>query len=233
MERNNTDTMALEETGTPPDIDYTAELIRKGIHLCSLSIPILYCFMSKSMALSLLVPMTAAFLTVDVLRYFHQPTATFFYRWFRKLLRHHEINGKTRTLNGATYVLLSATLCVLIFPKMIVITSFAILIISDSAAALIGRRFGKHKFYHKSLEGSGAFLICAIIVVFCTPKIEYVPMEYFIGIIGGFVGMIAEIASFNIIDDNVAIPLSIGGIMWLLYRILLPLVNIYTLDQIL
>jgi len=177
--------------------------------------------------------MTIAFLAVDVLRYFHQPTATFFYRWFRKILRHHEVNGKTRTLNGATYVLLSATLCVLIFPKMIVITSFAILIVSDSAAALIGRRFGKHTFYHKSFEGSGAFLICAIIVVFCTPKIEYLPMEYVIGIIGGFIGMLAEIASFNIIDDNVAIPLSIGGIMWLLYQILLPSVNIYMLDQIL
>jgi dolichol kinase len=233
MERNNTDSMTLDDTGTSADIDYTAELIRKGIHLCSLSIPTLYYFMSKSMALSFLVPITAAFLAVDVLRYFHQPTATLFYRWFRKLLRHHEVNGKTKTLNGASYVLLSAALCVLIFPKIIVITSFAILIVSDSAAALIGRRFGRHKFYHKSFEGSSAFLISAIIVVFCTPKIDYMPMEYIIGMIGGFVGMIAEIASFNILDDNVAIPLSIGGIMWLLYWILLPSVNIYRLDQIL
>lgn len=225
--------MALDDTGTPANIDYTAELIRKGIHLCSLSIPTVYYFISKSMALNLLIPMTAAFLAVDVLRYFHQPTATYFYRWFRKLLRQHEINGKNKTLNGASYVLLSATLCVLIFPKIIVITSFAIMIISDSAAALIGRRFGRHKFYHKSFEGSSAFLISAIIVVFFTPKIDYLPMEYLIGIIGGFIGMIAEIASFNIIDDNVAIPLSIGGIMWLLYWILLPSVNIYRLDQIL
>ncbi len=233
MERNNTDAMTLSESQTPGDIDYTAELIRKGIHLCSLSIPALYYVLSKSTALSILIPMTAAFFIVDVLRYFHQPTAVLFYRWFRKLLRHHEVNGKTSTLNGATYMLVSATLCVLIFPKIIVITSFVILIISDSAAALIGRRFGKHKFYHKSLEGSGAFLLCAIIVVLCTPKIAYLPMEYFIGMIGGFFGMLAEIASFDLLDDNVAIPLTIGGIMWLLYWLLLPSINIYRLDQIL
>jgi len=225
--------MTLDEAQTSPDIDYSAELIRKSIHLCSLSIPIVYYFLSKSTALSILIPMTAAFFIVDVLRYFHQPTAELFYRWFRKLLRHHEVNGKTKTLNGATYVLLSATLCVLIFPKIIVITSFAILIISDSAAALIGRRFGKHKFYHKSLEGSGAFLLSAIIVVLFTPKINYMPIEYLIGMIGGFVGMLAEIASFDLLDDNVAIPLSIGGTMWLLYWLLLPSINIYRLDNIL
>lgn len=232
-EKNNTDTIALSETQASADIDYTAELIRKGIHLFSLLIPTIYYFLSKNVALDILVPMTAAFLIVDVLRYFHQPTAEIFYRWFGKLLRHHEINGKTKTLNGATYVLLSATLCVLIFPKVIVITSFAIMIVSDSAAALIGRRFGKHKFYHKSLEGSGAFLLSAFIVVLCTPKIAYLPAEYIIGLIGGFIGMIAEIASFDILDDNVAIPLSIGGIMWLLYWLLLPSINIYMLDQVL
>jgi dolichol kinase len=233
MVRNNTDSMIFDEAQIPPDIDYRAELIRKGIHLCSLSIPVCYYFMPKSTALNILIPITAAFFIVDILRYFYQPAAGLFYRLFRKLLRHHEVNGKTKTLNGATYVLLSATLCVFLFPKVIVITSFAILIISDSASALIGRRFGKHKFYHKSLEGSCAFLIGAIIVVLCTPKIDYLPMEYLIGMIGGFIGMIAEIVSFNLLDDNVAIPLSIGGTMWLLYWLLLPSVNIYRLDQIL
>jgi dolichol kinase len=233
MERSNTDSVIRNDSGATADINYTAELIRKGIHLCSLSIPIVYYFISKNMALSLLVPVTAAFLTVDILRNFHEPTAEWFYRWFRRLLRQHEVNGKTKTLNGASYVLLSAVLCVLIFPKIIVITSFTILIVSDSTAALIGRRFGRHKFYHKSIEGSSAFLLSAIIVVFCTPKIDYLPMEYVIGMIGGFVGMLAEIASFDLLDDNVAIPLSISGIMWLLYWILLPSINIYKLDQLL
>ncbi len=177
--------------------------------------------------LMLLIPATLAFLAVDVLRYFHVSTARLFYLIFGKLLRQHEVNSKTRTLNGATYVLLSATLCVLFFPKVIVITSFAILIISDSAAALFGRRFGKHRFYHKSIEGSTAFVISAIIVVLVAPKVSYLPAEYLIGIIGAVVGAVAEILSYNILDDNIAIPLSVGSVMWLLYTWLLPFLNLH------
>ncbi len=211
----------------PGDIDFRAEVLRKGIHLCSLSIPVLYCYLSKQMALQLLVPVTLAFLTVDVLRYLHPSIGRLFYTVFGRMLRRHEVNGRTRTLNGASYVLLSATLCVIFFPKIIVVTSFAILIISDTAAALIGRRFGKHRFYHKSLEGSSAFVVSAVLVVLFTPKVAYLPMEYVIGILAGIVGAIAEILSYNILDDNVAIPLSIGGVMWLLYAWLLPAVTLY------
>lgn len=209
------------------DIDFKAELLRKGIHICSLSIPIIYNFVSRETMLMLLIPATLAFLAVDVLRYFHVSTARLFYLIFGKLLRQHEVNSKTRTLNGATYVLLSATLCVLFFPKVIVITSFAILIISDSAAALFGRRFGKHRFYHKSIEGSTAFVISAIIVVLVAPKVSYLPAEYLIGIIGAVVGAVAEILSYNILDDNIAIPLSVGSVMWLLYTWLLPFLNLH------
>ena len=210
----------------PGEIDFKAELLRKSIHLCSLSIPVIYYYVSRETALLLLVPVTMAFLIVDVLRYLHVSTAKWFYLVFGKLLRRHEKNARTRTLNGATYVLLSATLCVIFFPKLIVITSFAILIISDTAAALIGRRFGRHKFYHKSAEGSLAFVLSAFAVVLLTPKAGYMPMEYVIGAIGAVVGALAEILSYNILDDNVAIPLSIGCAMWLLYAWQLPMLNL-------
>ena len=61
------------------NIDYKAEVIRKSIHLCSLSIPIIYYFISRDQALMLLVPITLAFLFVDLLRYFHSSTAKIFY----------------------------------------------------------------------------------------------------------------------------------------------------------
>ncbi|MCK7523378.1 MAG: hypothetical protein MZV64_39855 [Ignavibacteriales bacterium] len=61
--------------------------------------------------------------------------------------------------------LLSALICALIFPKVIFVTAFSILIISDTMAALIGRKFGKRKFLRKSLEGTLSFFISASIVV--------------------------------------------------------------------
>ena len=96
------------------------------------------------------------------------------------------------------------------------------LIICDIAAALIGRRYGKHKFLAKSLEGTLAFFVFACIVTIFTPKVDGLVLEYFIGIVSGAVGAIIENISYGWADDNLTIPLSIGFTMWGLYLLLLP-----------
>jgi dolichol kinase len=138
------------------------------------------------------------------------------------MLRSHEVDYKKKNLNGATYVLLSALICVIVFPKVFVITSFSILIISDSMAALVGRKFGKHKLFSKSWEGTLAFFVSASIVVLFTPKLQGIVLEYLIGIFAGMVGAIVENISFGYADDNLTIPISISLAMWLLYIWLLP-----------
>jgi dolichol kinase len=208
------------------NIDYKAEVIRKSIHLCSLSIPIIYYFISRIQALFLLVPVTLLFLGVDLLRYFHAPTAKIFYRAFGGHLRKHEHGEKSIRLSGATHVLISATLCVLIFPKLITITAFAILIISDSAAALVGRRFGSRKFLNKSLEGSAAFFLTALIVIAVTPKVSAYAGEYYIAIAAAAIGTVIEALSIGI-DDNLSIPISIGAVMWVLYEVFYPSLNLH------
>jgi len=141
---------------------------------------------------------------------------------FGFLLREHELDHKKKNLNGATYVLISALISVLIFPKVIFISAFSILIISDSAAALVGRKFGKRKFLSKSLEGTLTFFVSACIVILFTPKVNGFFEEYLIGFIAAFVGAIVENVSFKLVDDNLSIPLSVGFTMWGLYLALLP-----------
>ena len=219
-------------TGLPNvEHSYGSELIRKGIHLSSLSIPIIYYFLSKGAALTILVPVTALFLVADIARLYHEPSGRLFGRAFGFLLRPHERNDLGRHLTGASYVLLSATLGVLVFPKVIAITSFAILIVSDSAAALIGRRYGRHPFMKKTAEGTFAFFVSALIVVAIAPKVSYLPQEYLIGGAAAFVGSIVEAVSVGI-DDNVSIPFSIGAAMWLLYWAFLPALNLFKLDTL-
>jgi dolichol kinase len=208
------------------NIEYRAEIARKGIHLTSLSIPIIYYFIERDLALMLLVPVTLSFLAVDLLRYYHRPTADLFYRIFRFMLRKHELDEKTKRLNGATNVLLAATLCVIIFPKLIVLTAFSILIVSDTFAALIGRKFGRRKFIHKSVEGSTAFFLFALIVVALTPKVEYAAGEYAIGAVAAIAGTLIEAVSWKI-DDNLSVPFSVGIVMWILYMIFYPSVNLF------
>lgn len=211
-------------------VDYQYELLRKGIHLCSLSIPVVYFFISRELTLSILIPMTVLFVVADLLRSFHPPTFALYRRIFGKMLRTHEQTLEKKTLNGATWVLISATFCVFVFPKLITITAFSILIISDTVAALVGRRFGTRRYRGKSLEGSTAFVISAALVVLLTPKVAHLPGEYLIGIVAGVVGAVAEVLSFGIIDDNFAIPVSIGATLWLLYALALPALNVYILD---
>jgi dolichol kinase len=196
--------------------------------MCSLSIPIIYYFISKEQALWLLIPIASAFLAVDIARHHSEIVSRWFYSWFDWLLRKHERRGSAKRLSGATNVLLSACFCVLVFPKVIAINAFAILIVSDTTSALVGRRFGKRRFFNKSVEGSLAFFISALLVVLIAPKIEKLGMEYAIGIFASAIGAFVEAIS-GTIDDNISIPISIGFAMWLLYWALLPGVDLFHL----
>ncbi len=214
------------------DQTYTAEVLRKGIHLASLSIPVVYYFVSRETALTILVPLTLAFALTDIARLRLPPVAVLYERVFGFLLRRHERSDRGGQLTGATYVLLSAILCILVFPKVIVITAFAILIVSDSAAALVGRKFGTRPFLKKTAQGTLAFFLTAIAVVLLAPKIVYLPSEYIIGIAAALVGTLVEASGIGV-DDNLTIPVSIGAVMWALYALFLPTLDIYALEKLL
>ncbi|MEG8946342.1 diacylglycerol/polyprenol kinase family protein [Rosettibacter firmus] len=203
-------------------IDYQSEVLRKTIHLCSLSIPVIYYFITKELALKILIPLLILSLIIDLGRYYFKPIQDFFYNLFGFLLRRHEKDHQKKNLNGATYVLISAVLVILIFPKVFVVTSFSVLIIGDIAAALIGRKYGRRKFLLKSLEGTLAFFFFSCIVILFTPKIEGNILEFIIGFISVAVGAIAENISIGWADDNLTIPITVGLTMWILYSILFP-----------
>jgi dolichol kinase len=210
-----------------PDVEssYQGELFRKGIHLSSLSIPVAYTLLDKGTVLAILFPLTAVFLLTDIARIFSPPFRKFYHRIFGWLMREHERGPGSKSLNGASYVLLSACICILLFPKVIAITAFSILIVSDTVAALVGRRFGRKPFLAKSREGSAAFFLSAVVVVLVTPKEFWSPAEYLIGTAGAGIGAIVESLPVAI-DDNLSIPLAIGGAMWLLYASFLPIMHV-------
>ncbi len=192
------------------------EMWRKSIHIFSLLIPIIYIFVTREFALSVLVPMAAAAIFVDLLYRNHRGTRKFFLRIFGSILRPHEVK-KRFALNGATCVLISAVVLVFAVPKIVMVTAFSILIISDLSAALVGRRFGKTDFLNKSLEGSLAFALTAMATVVAYGLLFNAPWTYFaVGLISAVIGAIVEGASENfIVDDNFSIPFSIAVLMWL------------------
>jgi dolichol kinase len=221
----------MEETAVSDTVDFKAELVRKAIHFVSLSIPVVYYFISKELALLIVVPLTLIFIIGDLARYEVPLFSGFFYKFFGFLLRKREVDQKTHALTGATFMLISAAICITIFPKYIMVTSFTVLILADAASAVFGKRFGKHKIFPsrnvpKSYEGSLAFIIAGIAAVALTPKVNYSVGEYLIGAAAVLAASFAEVLSYDIVDDNIAIPISFGLTMWALYVIFLPHLNV-------
>lgn len=218
VKTNTTNPKNLKKSGESDfkEISFSQELLRKGIHFVSFSIPIGYYYASKELAYTILIPITIVFLIIDVFGRKKTIVQKLLHKYFGGMLRSHEFEDKL-ILNGASWVLLSAMLCIAIFPKIIVVTAFAVLILSDSSAAIFGRLYGKHKYYHKSYEGSLAFFIAGILVVFYIAITNSMPWTFYaIGAFAVLVGTLVEAISSSIIkiDDNLTIPLSISCVLW-------------------
>lgn len=195
------------------DIPYSQEILRKTVHLFSLSIPVIYIFVSEIFALSVLIPMAIIAVTLDLLSRNEDSWANkFIYGLFGSMLRKHERKKNKLILNGASWVLISAVLTVLVFPKVIAVIAFMILIVSDISAALIGRKWGRTKLGKKSLEGTLAFIISGILVVIVVGVLFNADIYFYIaGTLGAIVGGIAELYAKQLkLDDNLGIPMGVG-----------------------
>ena len=196
------------------------EVARKAIHLSSISIPVIYYFITREIALLLLVPLFAGFFLVDLLKNFYPPVAKWYHSTFDAMLRTHELEEKPY-LNGATYITMGALLLVLFFPKIIVIASFAMVSVSDTFAAIIGKAFGKHRFGEKSVEGSIAFFLASLGIVAVVPE-----LNIFIGLAMAITATVTEAFMVRIgnykIDDNLSIPIVSASVGILCYMLVLP-----------
>ena len=208
-------------------ITYRSEVLRKGIHLLSLSIPVIYSVISQATALWILVPLACLFVAIDILGHKEGWVRNTMLRSFEPVMRNHELKVDDIRLNGASHVLIAACACVWLFPKIIAITAFSILIVSDICAALVGRRFGSHRFLDKSLEGTLAFAVSAIGVVLVIASISSAPISFVvIGAFASIVGALVENISPRLrLDDNISIPGSVGLTMLILTSLISSVPN--------
>jgi dolichol kinase len=112
------------------------------------------------------------------------------------------------TLMGSTYFLFSSILVILFFPKPIAIVSLLILILSDTAAALVGKVVGRIRIFGKTLEGSLAFFFTSLIIVWVYPG-----LDCFWGSLAALGATLIELLPIRL-DDNLTIPLVAGAIMF-------------------
>jgi dolichol kinase len=175
------------------------ELLRKLIHLGGLLVPFLYLAFERNTALFICGLMFIVALVGEVLRAFIPSFNAFFLSVFNGVTREHE----KEKLLGATYLTASSFLSLLLFPLNVAVSCMLYLVLGDTFAALVGRKFGRHRFSEKSWEGSSTFFI-----------VSFLSSLYFIGLPLSFLGALtATITEAYSDKDNLTVPLISGAVL--------------------
>ena len=192
------------------------EINRKLIHLSSLWIPVAIYFLSTEKAMVLFGFLTTCVLLVEYARRKSSKISRMFDRTFRASLRPAEtMYGGGMT--GASYMMLGIFFC-LFFPLEIAVTATTILVIADTAAAIVGIKFGKTRVLGKSLEGCAAFLLSGLAALIILGNIMPHNARYLAsGTAAVIAATLAELCSKKLrLNDNFSIPVVICMVMWAL-----------------
>ncbi len=186
------------------DITFKGELLRKATHLGALAIPAIYYFTGEKVIIPLLLATLTLSLSVDMIRFYGGPKSKqLIQRLFGIMIRPHE----KRDFTGATYILSSSIITILIFDKMIAILAIAYIAVGDTAGAIVGKLWGRIRFRNKTLEGSISFFLSC-----CLVSLGITGPELSIKVLGAFVAAAVEALTTNI-DDNMTVPLISGAAM--------------------
>lgn len=186
--------------------NFQHELKRKIFHSASLIFPISYHFIHPQNMVIILLSVTIFTITIDIFRHYNKKIQEVVNKILGIFMRPNEISG-SYNLSGSSFMALGFLMSCLFFEKSIAITSWYILIISDSLAALIGIKFGKTLKNHKSFAGSFAFFISSLIIIaLILPNTNLIKM-----LVAATSVTLVEFFSKTIkINDNLSIPLTFG-----------------------
>ena len=194
---------------------WLTEARRKAIHLSFVVLPlellleVLPWPRGRGQFRVLFLVLTASAIALDVLRIHERRVRTFFRLFFGEMIREHE----RLSLLGSTYLLLAALLSIELFPQPIAATAIGFTVIGDAFGALVGRAWGRHKVFNKSLEGGlgclGACLAWAAFVI----SVGGVSAP--VAIAGAVVATVVEMLPIPL-DDNLGITLAAGYTMRLM-----------------
>jgi dolichol kinase len=202
-----------------PTLPYRAELVRKALHMGALLLPMGILWLGRPTAAALLAALAAVAVAADVARHRVEPVHQFICWVFAPIMRPEEKPplGGPIVLNGATWMCVAAALCATLFPAPVAASALAILMVGDAAAALVGRRFGRHRYpgSGKSLEGSLAFVLAGGVTALPFAMTAEPPLGLGVLAVGAVVAAVVEALPIPI-NDNVVVPLTAGVVMLLL-----------------
>lgn len=192
-----------------PELSYAAEVRRKLLHLFALTIPIGYHLVTRSTAVGIVFMAFAAALLVDFGRLRRWPIQRGWQRYTDPIVRPREALAFT----GAVHILFSGWLCPLFLSIPAAAAGMVTIIFGDTAAALVGRRWGRHRYRgNRSVEGSLAFFLAASFGVWMVPGVSLL-----LGTAAALLATVVEGCS-RTVDDNLTVPVIVGLFVHLALR---------------
>lgn len=194
------------------------EIYRKAIHLSSLWMPLFLLLADRNISIIVFLALLFCNLATEYSAYKYR-RSSFIGRSFRKMffktLRPREVIENKFTPSGAVYVLLAALSCAVCFSKEAGAMALTVMLIADTMAALVGRFCGIFRFHNgKSLEGTSAFFISAMLILLSFAHQCPLPVIFSTAIVATFVEFFEDKLK---LDDNLSIPLAVGFMLNFFY----------------
>ena len=187
-------------------LTYRQEIYRKFIHISSSVFALALWYFGKDTFLPWLICISIILPCLDYGRHHIDILRRIYNYYFTIFTRPIEY----RNLSGASWVVIGAALTTLIFNENTAIIGLLVLSLADSAAAIIGLRFGNTHLFNKSLEGSTAFFIVSLLIVFYLS-----PVFFLINLIAISAATAVELFSTARVNDNLLIPIVTASILTL------------------
>jgi len=178
-----------------------AENARKAVHLLALLVPLVSELTSKPLVVAVLSTITIVYVIGEVLRLKGHglPIIT---PITIKMSRPEE---RTSFIVRPAYFAIGIILALILYPSAIAYASICILAVGDSAAAIVGERFGHRRIVRrKTVEGFAAGLTAAFLLASFL-------VSPFIALLGAVGAMIMEL--LDVPDDNLTMPIVAGALM--------------------
>jgi dolichol kinase len=183
---------------------WRAEGLRKSLHLTTVLIPLAVWFLPAAVWRWPLVALTVCVLALDFLRLGTPRIGRFVRAMAGEALRRHE----RKELMGSSYLALGCLLAAFIFPRPVALAAMGYLILGDGLAGLVGRSWGRLPLgFGKSVEGTAAGLLANLLVGWLALRDPATML------LGAGVASLVEFLPLPL-DDNLAIPLISGTVLW-------------------
>jgi len=155
----------------------------------------------------ILLIVTTLTLYLDISKHYNSKIKESLDKIFGEMTRSDEKDAKV-FLTGSSYMALGFLLTCLFFEKGLTITSWLILVIADSAAALVGTKIGKPLENGKSIAGSVAFATAAFLISIMSYFFISYKTSFMIILLSCLITTLVEFYSTEIrVSDNLCIPL--------------------------